>query len=81
MAVARVLRVLKRYSLRTSHISIAREGSLEVATLRGKLKESRRLKSLAPALARNPAVLEALVLREDTLVVAHYHASPPLAHT
>jgi hypothetical protein len=73
--VARAMRVLKRYSISQSRVSLAREGSLEVATVRGTLADARRSSGLAAALSRIPGVIEAVVSREDESVAAFYCAS------
>lgn len=72
--VARAMRVLKRYSISQSRVSLAREGSREVATVMGTLLDPRRSVGLAAALSRIPAVLEAVVSREDESVAAFYCA-------
>jgi hypothetical protein len=72
--VARAMRVLKRYSISQSRVSMAREGSREVATVMGTLSDPRRSVGLAAALSRIPAVLEAVVSREDESVAAFYCA-------
>jgi hypothetical protein len=74
--VARAMRVLKRYSISQSRVSLAREGSREVATVRGTLSDARRSTGLATALSRIPGVLEAVVSREDESVAAFYCAPP-----
>jgi len=74
--VARAMRVLKRYSISQSRVSMVREGSWEVATVRGTLSDARRCVGLAAALSRIPAVLEAVVSREDESVAAFYCAPP-----
>ena len=74
--VARAMRVLKRYSISQSRVSLAREGSREVATVRGTLSDPRRCVGLAAALSRIPGVLEAVVSREDESVAAFYSAPP-----
>ena len=63
--IARAMRVLKRYSISQSQVSVAREGRLEVATLVGTLPDPRLSLGLATALARIPGVLEAVVSRDD----------------
>jgi hypothetical protein len=68
--------VLKRYSISQSRVSLAREGSREVATVRGTLSDARRSTGLAAALSRIPGVLEAVVSREDESVAAFYCAPP-----
>ena len=68
------MRVLKRYSISQSRVSIAREGSVEVATVKGTLYDPRRSTGLAHALSRIPGVLEALVLRDDESLAAFYCA-------
>ena len=73
--VARAMRVLKRYSISQSRVSLAREGSREVATVRGTLSDARRSVGLAAALSRIPGVLEAVVSREDESVAAFYYAA------
>ena len=74
--IARAMRVLKRYSISQSRVSMAREGSREVATVMGTLSDSRRSVGLAAALSRIPGVLEAVVSREDESVAAFYSAVP-----
>jgi hypothetical protein len=74
--VARAMRVLKRYSISQSRVSLVREGLAEVATVRGTLSNPRRSKGLTAALARLPGVLEAVISRDDDLLVAHYFAPP-----
>jgi hypothetical protein len=61
IGIARAMRVLKRYSISQSRISLVREGSFEVAMVSGTLANSRRSKGLAAALARIPGVIEAVV--------------------
>jgi hypothetical protein len=70
------MRVLKRYSISQSRVSLAREGSQEVATVSGTLSDARRSTGLAAALSRIPGVLEAVVSREDESVAAFYRAPP-----
>src|SRR5450631_4437351 len=72
--IARAMRVLKRYSISQSRVSLAREGSREVATVMGTLADPRRSVGLAAALSRIPGVLEAVVSREDESVAAFYSA-------
>ena len=74
--VARAMRVLKRYSISQPRVSLALEGSLEVATVRGTLSDARRSTGLAAALARIPGVLEAVVTRDKESIVALYCAPP-----
>jgi hypothetical protein len=74
--IARAMRVLKRYRISQSRVSLAREGSLEVATVRGTLSDARRSIGLAAALARIPGVLEAVVSRDDESLAAFYEAPP-----
>lgn len=74
--VARAMRVLKRYSILQSRVSLAREGALEIATVSGTLPDPRRSVGLAAALARIPGVLEAVVSRDDEAVAAFYCAAP-----
>jgi hypothetical protein len=73
--VARAMRVLKRYSISQSRVSLAREGSLEVATVKGTLADSSRSRGLATALSRIPGVLEAVVSRGDEYLAAFHAAS------
>ncbi|MGZ5034161.1 MAG: hypothetical protein ACXWAC_13265 [Usitatibacter sp.] len=68
--------MLKRYSISQSRVSLAREGSLEVATVRGTLSDARRSIGLAAALSRIPGVLEAVVSRDDDSLAAFYCAPP-----
>lgn len=72
--VARAMRVLKRYSISQPRVSLTREGSLEVATVRGTLSDPRRSIGLAAALSRIPGVLEAVVSRDDNSLAALYCA-------
>ena len=72
--IARAMRVLKRYRIERSELSIAREGSVEVATVKGTLYDPRGSTGLTAALARIPAVLEAVVSHEDQSVAAFYCA-------
>ena len=74
--VARALRVLKRYSISQSRVSLAREGSLEVATVWGKLADARRSKRLARTLSRIPGVLEAVVSRDDEYLATFHRTMP-----
>ena len=74
--VARAMRVLKRYSISQSRVSLAREGPVEVATVRGTLADSRRSIGLAAALSRIPGVLEAVISRDDESLAALYCAPP-----
>ena len=76
VAVARAMRVLKRYSISQARVSLAREGSLEIATVGGKLADPRRSEGLAVALARIPGVLEAVVSSDDESLVAFHRALP-----
>ena len=76
VGVARAMRVLKRYSISQSRVSLAREGSLEIATVRGKLSDARRSEGLAAALSRIPGVLEAVVSLDDESLVAFHRAIP-----
>ena len=71
------MRVLKRYSISQSRVSFAREGSVEVATVKGTLSDSRRSMGLAAALSRIPGVLEAVISRDDESVAALYCAPSP----
>jgi hypothetical protein len=68
--VARALRVLRRYRIAQSCFSMAREGSMEVATVRGTLHDARRSNGLAAALGRIPGVLEAVISRDDESLAA-----------
>ncbi len=68
--VARAMRVLKRYSISQPRVSMTREGSREVATVRGTLSDARRSIGLAAALSRIPGVLEAVVSRDDDSLAA-----------
>ena len=70
--VARAMRVLKRYSISQSSVSLSREGSLEVATVSGTLKDPRRSVGLAAALSRIPGVLEAVVSRNNEPLASFY---------
>ena len=65
LEVARAMRVLKRYSISQSRVSLSRVGSVEVATVRGTLADAHRSVGLAAALARVPGVLEAVISRDD----------------
>src|SRR5258708_9136364 len=68
--VARAMRVLKRYNISQPRVSMTREGSREVATVRGTLSDSRRSIGLAAALSRIPGGLEAVVSRDDDSLAA-----------
>ena len=70
--VARAMRVLRRYRIAQSRVSLVREGSVEVATVNGTLHDPRRSRRLTDALARLPGVLEAVVSRGDEAVAAFY---------
>lgn len=70
------MRVLKRYSISQSRVSLTREGSLEVATVSGMLSDSRISIGLTAALSRIPGVLEAVVSRDDEPLAAFYGARP-----
>lgn len=72
--IARAMRVLKRYSISQSRVSMAHEGSREVATVMGTLADPRHSVGLAAALSRIPGVLEAVVSREDESIAASYSA-------
>ena len=74
--IARAMRVLKRYSISQSRVSLEREGSVEVATVKGTLSDSRRSIGLTAALSRIPGVLEAIVSRDDESLAAFYCAPP-----
>jgi hypothetical protein len=71
--VARVMRVLKRYSVCQSRVSL---GS-DMATVRGLVQDSRRSRGLAAALARAPNVIEAEILDDADCVIARLFASNP----
>lgn len=81
IGVARAMRVLKRFSISQSRVSLAREGSFEVATVSGTLANARRSMGLAAALSRIPGVLEAVVSRDNQPLAAFYgmtaRSSPP----
>jgi hypothetical protein len=74
--VARAMRVLKRYSILQSRVSLAREGLVEVATVSGTLSDARRSSGLAAALSRIPGVLEAVVSRNDQPLASFYCDRP-----
>jgi hypothetical protein len=78
--IARAMRVLKRYSILQSRVSLAREGSREIATVNGTLSDARRSRGLATALSRIPGVLEAVVSRDNERLAAFYGA-PPVGRT
>ena len=75
--VARAMRVLKRYSISQSRVSLAREGAVEVATVKGTLYDPRRSTGLAAALSRIPGVLEAVVSRGDESPLAAFYSEGP----
>jgi hypothetical protein len=77
IGVARAMRVLKRYRISQSRVSIVREGALDVATVSGILADSRRSARLAAALSRIPGVVEAVVSRDDVDLAAFRR--PPAA--
>jgi hypothetical protein len=70
--VAKALRVLKRYRIAHSRVSLAREGSRDVATVSAKLFDPQHSIGLAAALSRIPTVLEAIVSRDDDSLAAFY---------
>ena len=74
--VARAMRVFRRYSISLSRISLAPQGSLEVATVCGMLSDARRPKGLADALSRIPGVLEAVISHDEESVVVLSCAPP-----
>ena len=74
IGVARAMRVLKRFSILQPHVSMAREGAMEVATVSGTLPDPRRCVGLAEALGRIPGVLEAVVARDDGALAAFHYA-------
>jgi hypothetical protein len=71
---ARVMRVLRRHRVRGSRVTLRREGSPEVTTLMASIPTERRSRTLAAALARVPAVVEAVILGREDVLVAYYFA-------
>ena len=72
IVVARAMRVLRRYDVSRPRVSMAREGSLEVATVSAMLPDSRQSVDLTNALARMHGLLEAVVSRDEWPVIAFY---------
>jgi hypothetical protein len=76
--VARVMRVLKRYSVCRSRVSLVRDGTAEVAAVHGMFEDARRYKGLAAVLARSPNVIEVEILDDADCVIARLFAQHPM---
>ncbi len=74
LAVARTLRVLKRFGIDRPRVRLEGRGAQEVATLNGALVDPACSQALAYALSRLPHVQEASIVRDGEQVVAHFSA-------
>jgi hypothetical protein len=78
--LARVMRFLRRYRVSQSRVSLQREGGVEIATILGTVRDTRRSRRLATELPGLPSVVEAVISNGESLI-AHYFARPQTAIT
>ena len=76
LAVARVIRLLKRQAVTAAEVAIERLSGNEVASVRGRLALVHGADGLAAALVRAPDVLHAIIL-SDSEVIVEFSRRPP----
>ncbi|APV49409.1 hypothetical protein BWI17_06775 [Betaproteobacteria bacterium GR16-43] len=69
LAVARVIRLLKRHAVTAAEVAIERFSGREVASVRGRLPLGHRADGLAAALLRAPDVQHAIILSDSDVIV------------